>query len=141
MGRTYEEYKTILAKRCRNTEHFTEEFLQTFLDAWDNAALAAIHGEDNTYCVDNVLLNHAYDKVYESEFYNKNSCCYCEFLSVHWETMRRYELSFVAWDESSHSYMVRKETLDAESIDKARRWAEEYRRVYHAENMEVKEAA
>lgn len=85
---SYEEVKQILAERCSSTKHFTKKFYKEFLEA---KAKAEKHWKDGTidevrYTINDngteIVLNHCYDNIYASNFYNRNSGAYCEFLSL-----------------------------------------------------------
>lgn len=79
---TYEQIKAELSRRRNRITHFTRKFYQEFCAAQRAAKHTAENGIDLHYWKDGVYLNHAYDPVYESNFYRKNGGAYCEFLSI-----------------------------------------------------------
>ena len=69
----YSDIKNILKVQGYNTKYFTYNFFRMFVCSWRKR-------EENIK--NNILLFHCYDPVYDSKFYNLNSCTYCEFLSI-----------------------------------------------------------
>lgn len=82
----YSIIKQELKTRCRNIRYFNRDFFNTFTAAAKANRENRKSGIDDSYIKDGyITLYHCYDSVYSSDFYNKNSCAYCEFLSVYLE--------------------------------------------------------
>lgn len=82
MKLTYKEIKTELKRRRENTRYFNQAFYKLFREALRNMEKNIEFGVDDSYIRDGVRLFRAYDEIYKSDFYNKNSACYCEFLAI-----------------------------------------------------------
>lgn len=83
----FKECKRRLQDRRENTKYFNRDFFNTFCRCRKDRAAAIKNGIDDSYVLAGVLLFHSWDDVYKSNFYNKNSGCYCEFLSVFCEVV------------------------------------------------------
>lgn len=83
----YEKIKEELKKRRENTRYFTKKFYNTFLDCMTLSLNFDATGETEKYKYkipeENFYRFRYFDPVYKSDFYNKNSGCYCEFLSIY----------------------------------------------------------
>lgn len=82
----YEEVKTELKRRRENVKHFTREFFETYKECNQAAETARAKNETEKHAYqkkgENFKRYHFWDKIYNSDFYNLNSCAYCEFLSI-----------------------------------------------------------
>ena len=78
----YSAVKNELKKLVSSTRHFTKDFYNVYLKAIETGKRIDEAGKDDKYYKNGILLRHRFDEVYQSEFYNKNSCAYCEFLSI-----------------------------------------------------------
>lgn len=78
----YEKIKAELSARNRKTTHFTKKFFNDYVNAVKTARSNLEKGIDSFYVKDGIYLNHAYDAIYASKFYNLNSTTYCCFLQV-----------------------------------------------------------
>ncbi len=78
----YKAIKTELKRRRENTRYFTRDFYKMFLACRAARYAAAEKGSPDRYEKNGIILYHSYDPVYNSRFYQENSCCYCEFLSI-----------------------------------------------------------
>lgn len=80
---TWIDAKKELARRSANTKYFNKKFFDIYADCYKKAQENDENGIDTFYTDENgILKNAAYNPVFETEFYNKNSCGYCEFLCV-----------------------------------------------------------
>jgi len=78
------EVKTALKKRGANTRFFNKTWYETFIECIEKGAAVPARLLDNEkYTEGNVTLFRYMIPVYESDFYNKNSTGYCEFLEVY----------------------------------------------------------
>lgn len=78
----YNAVKAELKSRCSNTSYFTFDFFNVWIQAQKDRDKAFRDGTEQGYEKDGVVLYHFFDPVYKSDFYNKNSVGYCEFLAV-----------------------------------------------------------
>ena len=80
----YLEIKEELKRRRENVKYFSRAWFEMFLKCRRKNAENRENGIDDSYYTDSglVRLVHSYDPVYASDFYMKNSGCYCEFLSL-----------------------------------------------------------
>ena len=80
-------YKYNLIESGNTTKYFNREFLAKYLTAYKTAIEAAEKGIDLYYTDENgILKNSAYNEVFKTDFYNKNSGAYCAFLEIHART-------------------------------------------------------
>lgn len=85
LTRHYKELKAELSKRRKNIKYFNMDFLTAFVKAQDKKRYNIEHDIDDSYPMEDyphVKLYHCYDDVYNSKFYQENSCAYCEFLCI-----------------------------------------------------------
>jgi hypothetical protein len=87
MNRDYKTIKVELSLHCKNVKFFTNDFFKTFCRCYDAGTELYKNGTDeeiaaDSYKVGNVTLCHHFDDVYNSPFYVKNGCAYCEFLQI-----------------------------------------------------------
>lgn len=82
MKKDFASIKEELKQRGESTKYFTKAFYNAFADAVKAGKRISEAGGDDSYYVGKVRLYHHYDAIYASDFYNKNSCAYCEFLSI-----------------------------------------------------------
>lgn len=80
--KTYQEIKQELKHRRNSTKHFTKAFFAQYIEALDTIKKNAEKGIDDSYNDNGIYTRHAYDAIRQSEFYNRNSGAYCEFLSI-----------------------------------------------------------
>lgn len=78
----FKEVKQELKKRRENVKYFNKAFFNAYIDALRLRKYNLENDIDDSYYNGIVKLFHSYDPVYSSDFYIKNSACYCEFLSV-----------------------------------------------------------
>lgn len=81
----YKMIKEELQKVRSSTKYFNRKFFLTFCEAVRMNKRNRDMGVDGSYVNPEnptVVLHHCYDSVYDSDFYQKNSGCYCEFLSI-----------------------------------------------------------
>jgi len=82
----YEIIKAELKKRRENIRYFTKEFYTTFKECYIAGLKARYMDTYKKYLYKNENENFFrytyYNPVYESDFYKKNSCAYCEFLTL-----------------------------------------------------------
>lgn len=78
----FETVKKELNSRRENTKYFTKDFYNTYLKALQTGLRIDEEGKDDSYKKGGITLRHRYDEIYTSKFYQLNSGCYCEFLSV-----------------------------------------------------------
>ena len=74
--------KNELKNRRENIKYFNLKFFDIWVDAIKKREKAYQDGTDESYYKNGVKLFKFYDDIYKSDFYNKNSCAYCEFLCV-----------------------------------------------------------
>lgn len=82
MKLNYNAIKTELKNRKESTKHFTKAFYNDYKQSVEKRLHEIETGKNNYYYRDNILLNHAYDNIYKSKFYNENTCAYCVFLEI-----------------------------------------------------------
>ena len=78
----YETIKAELSAKREKLTHFTKKFFNDYVNAVKTARSNLEKGIDSTYVKDGIYLNHAYDAIYASKFYQHNSGAYCCFLQV-----------------------------------------------------------
>lgn len=80
----YKTIKAILKANRESTRYFTKDFYNTYLQVIESVNRAAEQGIDPEYYqnADGVTVSHAWDPVYNTDFYNRNSCAYCQFLEI-----------------------------------------------------------
>ncbi len=87
----YKDIKAKLAIKRTSLKYFTKAFFETFREAERTARENERRGIDSHYYKGHIYLNHAYDAIYSSDFYNKNSGTYCAFLEVYHEARQAEE--------------------------------------------------
>lgn len=87
----YQEIKLELSAKCDSTKYFNKQFLTDFLEAEKSFKANQERGIDNTYRVGNIRYTHEYDKIYTSEFYQKNGGTYCVFLEIMHQRRKKKE--------------------------------------------------
>ena len=78
----FQKIKSAIKAQNESTKYFNKTFLETFENARETMARNIEKGVDDSYENNGILLYHSYDKVYASDFYNKNGCAYCIFLEI-----------------------------------------------------------
>lgn len=78
----YNRIKNQLKTVCSSTKYFNKDFLKLYKKALETGRKYDKDGTDDGYIKDGVFLRHRFDDIYNSDFYNKNSCAYCEFLAI-----------------------------------------------------------
>ena len=78
----FNSIKNELKKACISTKYFTREFFKLYTKALETGRKYDKNGTDDGYIKDGIFLRHRFDSIYASDFYNKNSCAYCEFLGI-----------------------------------------------------------
>lgn len=80
----YKIIKAELQKRRENVKYFNMDFFKMYIDAIKAGKAAEDAGtlEKEKYKNGLITLFHYFDPIYTSDFYTKNSGCYCEFLAV-----------------------------------------------------------
>ena len=78
----YKKIKEELKKRRNNVKYFNYDFFIKWVDAIQEREKTIKAGIDASYVKGYITLYHYYDNIYNSDFYNKNSCAYCEFLEI-----------------------------------------------------------
>lgn len=80
----YNIIKAELKRRRENVKYFNLAFFKAYIDAIKAGKAAEDAGtlENEKYKIGLVTLFHYFDPIYTSDFYTKNSGCYCEFLAV-----------------------------------------------------------
>ena len=74
-----------LSEKCDSIRHFNRRFLDDYINCLNQRRENLKNGIDDSYRDEkapHVVLYHCWDDVYDSRFYQKNSCAYCEFLSI-----------------------------------------------------------
>ena len=81
---TYDAIKNELKRRRENTKYYNKSFYKDYKNASETLEKLRENGKlaEDRYEIDGIGYFHSYDKIYASDFYNKNSACYCEFLSI-----------------------------------------------------------
>ena len=74
---TYNDAKAELSARRGNTKYFNRSFWRTYIKT---KSLLSILSEKGN--LDDDTVKNAWRDVYSTDFYNKNSCAYCEFLCI-----------------------------------------------------------
>jgi hypothetical protein len=80
--RYYKIIKNELQQRRNNTKYFNYTFFVTYIQALKDREKAIKAGLDESYKKGYITLYHYYDEIYKTDFYNKNSAAYCQFLEV-----------------------------------------------------------
>lgn len=78
----YQRIKDELKRRDEKAAFFTRQFFDDWKEAVKTRAAAVKDEIDESYKVGRVTLFHSFDKIYKSDFYNRNSCGYCVFLEI-----------------------------------------------------------
>ena len=78
----YSQVKTELKKRCSNVKYFNKAFYNDYIKSYEKTIYNFKNDIDDSYYKGIVKLHHSWDAVYNSRFYNDNSCAYCEFLGI-----------------------------------------------------------
>ena len=78
----YRKIKDELIRRKEKTTHFTKQFLSDYIECVKSRKYTLENDIDDSYKIGNVTYYHSWDKVYNSKFYQKNSCGYCVFLEI-----------------------------------------------------------
>lgn len=78
----YTKVKNELKRVCSSTKYFTKEFFKLYMNALDIGRKLDKSGQDDAYIKDGIIYRHRFDKIYNTDFYNKNGCAYCEFLAI-----------------------------------------------------------
>lgn len=80
----YKKIKDALSKRIKNLKWFSLDFCKTYVACRDAVKnLTEDEYADSLYEMEpGVTVSHAWDPVYATDFYKKNSGAYCEFLSI-----------------------------------------------------------
>ena len=80
----FQRIKAVMKNRKASTKYFTKAFLEAYKTARAKTKSNFENLIDDSYMHENgyVKLFHSYDEVYNSKFYQQNSCGYCEFLEV-----------------------------------------------------------
>lgn len=81
-NKLYNEIKNELKKRRENVKYFNRDFFNKWIEAVQENEKNIKAGKNDSYKNGCITLYHCYDEIYKSNFYNKNSGCYCEFLAV-----------------------------------------------------------
>ena len=80
---TWIDAKRELARRGQSTKYFCKKFFDVYAACNRQAQENQENGVDAFYTDENgVLKNGAYNPVFDSDFYKKNSTAYCEFLCI-----------------------------------------------------------
>lgn len=87
----YQQIKAELSAKRENTRYFNKQFLLDYLEAEKQYRVNRKNGIDNTYQVGNIRYTHEYDKIYTSEFYQKNGGTYCVFLEIMHQRRKKKE--------------------------------------------------
>jgi len=77
----YSNIRTEL-RRYENVKYFTRSFFLDYVKAYKTMLFNLKNEIDDSYEKDGMILHHAYDAIYASDFYNKTSCGYCAFLEI-----------------------------------------------------------
>lgn len=85
----YQRIKTELSLRHCSPRYFNRAFLSAFLSAYETNRKNRENGIDDSYTVGHVTLYHAWDEIYKTDFYSKNSSAYCEFLEIFYTETKR----------------------------------------------------
>lgn len=81
-------YKYQLVEHGESVKYFNRDFLAKYLHAYAKAKAAAENGTSDFYTDEHgILRNAAYNEVFKTDFYNKNSTAYCAFLEIHEKTL------------------------------------------------------
>lgn len=86
----FKKSKEELLKRRENLKYFNRKFFQEFLE-YERLKLLSIKDQHWVRKREEFLKTN----IFTSDFYNKNSCCYCEFLSVIHEMEPQLEKLFM----------------------------------------------
>lgn len=78
----FKKLKTELSEKTKNTRYFNFSFFEDYLKARKQHMENLKNEVDDSYTSGYVTLYHCYDEVYNSKFYNENSCAYCVFLEL-----------------------------------------------------------
>lgn len=77
--------KQALINCGERTTHFTKAFVESYKNARAKSKFCIENEIDDSYYSGIVKLYHSWDEVYNSKFYQKNSCAYCKFLEIAYE--------------------------------------------------------
>lgn len=93
MKATFREYKDQMTRDGYNTRLFTKKFFLTFDQAAKTRAYNRDNGIDDSYTgrvwlspselSAEITLHHAFDAVYNSDFYIRAGSAYCHFLTLY----------------------------------------------------------
>lgn len=79
----FKEIKKELSSTVSSTKYFNFEFFKTYITCKKSTKNATDEEyNESLYKIDNIIVSHFWDDVYNSNFYVKNACAYCEFLSI-----------------------------------------------------------
>ena len=78
----YLTVKNELKKINGYTKYFTKQFFNSYIKAIETGKKTDNNGIDDKYIKDGITYRHRYDEIYQSRFYNENSCAYCHFLEI-----------------------------------------------------------
>lgn len=79
---TYQQIKEELKNRHESTRYFTKQFYEDYKESIRTQESKNYDREADKYIKDAIIMIHAHDHIYESDFYNKNSTGYCVFLEI-----------------------------------------------------------
>lgn len=83
MKMNFNDVKQALKARCDSTKHFDKGFYSLYVKSLENVRKSLENDNKNdVYEKDGIILRHSFDEIYNTKFYNDNSCAYCEFLSI-----------------------------------------------------------
>ena len=127
--KSYSGIKVDLRNMGLVSEHFTHSFYNDYVSARDEIIKNTIDGVDLHYMKDGVYLTHEMDKIYNSDFYQKDGYIYCEFLSIFLEGLREYKIDCYVPDDYSYPVLVHSCTRYYDSLEEAKNvsavvWAE-----------------
>ena len=78
----YKIIKEELKARRENVKYFNYDFFTKWIEAIQEREKTIKAGIDASYKKGYITLYHYYDNIYKTDFYNKNSAAYCQFLEV-----------------------------------------------------------
>lgn len=105
--KTYIEMKNELLKTKKNIKYFTEEFYNTFIKEY----------RDDIQCRINNKNIETYVKTKKSEFYIKNTRCYCSFLVEFNNSLQKFRITY-SKDSNSDDLRVYDYAEDEETMKK-----------------------
>lgn len=104
----YKEMKAAIEQRHESVKYFTKAFYDTFIAEYRQVIKDVINGNET----------EDYATTKQSSFYNKNSCAYCVFLEIFYDSLPKFRVDYC---------------IDA--------WGSLYKRVYrHAEDFKTMHA-